>query len=139
MNRLAILFIFFLAVSLPSVAAVAQDGAIHPDKKNATSAKIEIDNFGKVNDRYYRPSQPEESDYAQLVTMGVKAIIDLRHRPDDRVKRRPSARVCAISMCQCMSADTRRLNWRRAFWRWSTIRRIGRSMFTATVVATGLA
>jgi protein tyrosine/serine phosphatase len=87
MNRLAILFIFFLTASMSSVAAVAQDGAIHPDKKHATPAKIEIENFGKVNDRYYRGSQPKESDYAQLVTLGVKAIIDLRHIPDDSVKQ----------------------------------------------------
>jgi tyrosine-protein phosphatase SIW14 len=41
-------------------------------------AGIRIDNFGKVNDRYYRGAQPERSDYADLATLGVKTIVDLR-------------------------------------------------------------
>lgn len=37
-----------------------------------------IENFGKVNDNYFRGSQPTHSQLATLKAMGVKTIIDLR-------------------------------------------------------------
>lgn len=37
-----------------------------------------IKNFGKVNDNYFRGSQPTQSQLASLKAMGVKTIIDLR-------------------------------------------------------------
>jgi len=45
-----------------------------------------INNFGKVNENYYRGSQPNESQVAALKAMGVKTIIDLRrdYLPEER-------------------------------------------------------
>ena len=40
-------------------------------------AKITIDNFGRVNDGYYRGAQPQGHDYADLAALGVKTVIDL--------------------------------------------------------------
>jgi tyrosine-protein phosphatase SIW14 len=40
-------------------------------------ANIRIDNFGQVNDRYYRGAQPEGRDYGDLAALGVKLVIDL--------------------------------------------------------------
>lgn len=37
-----------------------------------------IKNFGKVNDNYFRGSQPNQSQMAALKAMGVKTILDLR-------------------------------------------------------------
>lgn len=37
-----------------------------------------IRNFGKVNDNYYRGSQPTQSQMAALKAMGVRTVIDLR-------------------------------------------------------------
>ena len=37
-----------------------------------------IENFGKVNDSYYRGGQPKEKQIQQLKLLGVKTIIDLR-------------------------------------------------------------
>jgi protein tyrosine/serine phosphatase len=37
-----------------------------------------IKNFGKVNDNYYRGSQPDQAQLAELKAIGVKTIIDLR-------------------------------------------------------------
>jgi tyrosine-protein phosphatase SIW14 len=52
-----------------------------PVRGAATSAldisKIRIDNFGRVNDNYYRGGQPEGRDYADLAAAGVKTIINL--------------------------------------------------------------
>jgi tyrosine-protein phosphatase SIW14 len=41
------------------------------------AAGIRIDNFGQVNERYYRGAQPDAGDYADLAALGVKTVIDL--------------------------------------------------------------
>jgi protein tyrosine/serine phosphatase len=38
---------------------------------------IHIDNFARVNDRYYRGAQPIGDDYAALAKLGVKTVINL--------------------------------------------------------------
>jgi protein tyrosine phosphatase (PTP) superfamily phosphohydrolase (DUF442 family) len=39
---------------------------------------VSIGNFGKINDNYYRGSQPKGSDYSALAALGVKTVIDLQ-------------------------------------------------------------
>jgi tyrosine-protein phosphatase SIW14 len=36
-----------------------------------------IDNFGKINENFYRGAQPEGSDYADLATFGIRTVINL--------------------------------------------------------------
>src|SRR5687767_2100907 len=55
---------------------VVLTGAIASAQKVFTPAKIK--NFGKVNDNYFRGSQPHRAHLAALRAMGVKTIIDLR-------------------------------------------------------------
>ena len=38
----------------------------------------DIENFGKVNDNYYRGSQPDAAQFADLKKLGIKTVIDLR-------------------------------------------------------------
>lgn len=40
-------------------------------------SSIRIDNFGRVDDHYYRGSQPKGQDYADLAALGVKTVINL--------------------------------------------------------------
>jgi len=40
-------------------------------------ARVHIDNFGKVDDEYYRGAQPDGRDYEDLASLGVKTVIDL--------------------------------------------------------------
>jgi protein tyrosine/serine phosphatase len=42
------------------------------------SSEISIKNFGKVNENYYRGSQPVGGQFAELKRLGVKTVIDLR-------------------------------------------------------------
>jgi uncharacterized protein (TIGR01244 family) len=59
-----------------TVPAVVSAGA----GSNATVAPasyIRIDNFGRVDDHYYRGAQPEGRDYADLAALGVKTVINL--------------------------------------------------------------
>ena len=62
---LAIIFILGLVQSL-AIAQVLSD------------PKVNIPNFGKVNEHYYRGSQPEAEDFVKLKNLGVKTIVDLR-------------------------------------------------------------
>jgi tyrosine-protein phosphatase SIW14 len=70
------LVLMLLAVSLTTATSVtkvtAQDGV----KTQAVVATIE--NFGKVDDNYYRGSQPSATQMEQLKRLGVKTVIDLR-------------------------------------------------------------
>src|SRR4051812_2820992 len=52
----------------------------------AASPGIHIDNFGKVDDEYYRGSQPERTDYADLAKLGVKTVVDLQSDGSPREK-----------------------------------------------------
>ena len=69
---------FALALTIP---AAAQNAAF-------SLSRIRIDNFGMVNTNYYRGSQPEGHDYADLAALGVKSVIDLTD--DDGMASEPA-------------------------------------------------
>lgn len=48
----------------------------------AALASVHIDNFGKVDDHYYRGAQPKPDDIRALSGLGVKLIIDLAKEGD---------------------------------------------------------
>ncbi len=43
-----------------------------------TSTGAKIDNFGQINENYYRGAQPSASGFVALKGMGVKTVIDLQ-------------------------------------------------------------
>src|SRR4030095_13870719 len=45
---------------------------------NDRISKIQIENFGRINENYYRGAQPKKNDYADLAALGVKSVIDLQ-------------------------------------------------------------
>jgi protein tyrosine/serine phosphatase len=59
-----------LALSVAASAAAATKGS-------GKLTSITIDNFGQVDDHYYRGAQPQGHDYANLSALGVKTVIDL--------------------------------------------------------------
>jgi protein tyrosine phosphatase (PTP) superfamily phosphohydrolase (DUF442 family) len=63
---LALLLLLFVLAGRP--APGPQDGA----------PEIGLENFGRVNENYYRGSQPREVEFAALRRLGVKTVIDLR-------------------------------------------------------------
>ncbi len=65
-----------LAAALALVAGVAASGAREGNNKKAAGAPAE--NFGKVNENYYRGGQPDAEGFARLKQLGVKTVIDLR-------------------------------------------------------------
>jgi len=60
-----------LAVALALAGAAAS-------ASGQRSAALEIENFGKVNDNYFRGGQPKAEHYGELRRLGIKTVIDLR-------------------------------------------------------------
>jgi protein tyrosine/serine phosphatase len=60
-----------------AICLLAILGAAAPPRM-AQPPGVTIKNFGKVSDQFYRGSQPNEAEVAQLKKLGVKTVIDLR-------------------------------------------------------------
>jgi len=64
----------FLFISVLAFALVAMPAPAH----HSSVSGVTIDNFGKINDNYYRGSQPNQDEFTQLKRLGIKTVIDLR-------------------------------------------------------------
>jgi protein tyrosine/serine phosphatase len=78
---------YFAAILLGLTLAVpagADDGSRSriSNSSSAALSAVRIDNFGQVNDHYYRGAQPKPSDYAALRALGIKTVIDLTQNGD---------------------------------------------------------
>jgi len=86
LKRTAVPYLAALTVALslstyPAPAAAGEHNAAHTAPSSALE-KIRIDNFGKINDRYYRGAQPKGHDFADLAAVGIKTVIDLADEGD---------------------------------------------------------
>ena len=72
-----------------AVAIVVALGTVALAKTHSDPAfsNIKIRNFGKMDARFYRGAQPDESDYKDLKSLGVKTVIDLQDHPTSYEKR----------------------------------------------------
>jgi protein tyrosine/serine phosphatase len=70
-----------LTVALALSGYAARTLAASPATAAAASAaalsRVHIDNFGRVDDEYFRGAQPDGRDYSDLAAIGVKTVIDL--------------------------------------------------------------
>ena len=66
---------------LALAVAIAAPVAAKEVRPQATAAvrepAVRIDNFGRINERYYRGAMPQDEDFAALAKLGVKTTIDL--------------------------------------------------------------
>jgi protein tyrosine/serine phosphatase len=74
-------------------AAVASPAFAKDPKSGATpaavaTAAVHIDNFGRVNEHFYRGAQPTAQDLADLAKLGVKTTIDLTDGDGDSNEQR---------------------------------------------------
>src|ERR1700686_1275245 len=63
---------FVLAIGVVSLAKTHTDPAF---------SNINIKNFGKMDDRFYRGAQPKAEDFKELKALGIQTVIDLRDDP----------------------------------------------------------
>ena len=75
-----------ISAALTIVLAI---GTVAVAKRHSDPAfsNIKIRNFGKMDNRFYRGAQPDESDYKDLKALGVKTVIDLQDHPTSYEKR----------------------------------------------------
>ena len=73
------------ATAATLICAITLTAGAIPDNKRATGdrAAVDIENFGKVNDHFYRGAQPKARNYEQLAALGIKTIVDLREDARD--------------------------------------------------------
>jgi tyrosine-protein phosphatase SIW14 len=76
----------FARVPLAALAVLLIGAASAARAENARSSAIRIDNFGVVNDHYYRGAQPTPADFPDLAALGVKTVIDLTREGRDDEK-----------------------------------------------------
>jgi protein tyrosine/serine phosphatase len=78
-----------LLVALALASPVAAHADSHRSRATVVdTSSVHIDNFGRVDSRYYRGAQPEGRDYADLAALGIKTVINLTSddaRPNERV------------------------------------------------------
>ena len=78
-------FLVRAAVFAAMVGSAALSFGQQPSGKNFSNIKIK--NFGQMDERFYRGAQPQESDYTDLATLGIKTVIDLQDNPTSYEKR----------------------------------------------------
>jgi protein tyrosine/serine phosphatase len=61
-------FILALSIAAPYNAFAEKSDAL---------SRISIENFGQINDGYFRGAQPRGRDYQDLAAIGIKTVIDL--------------------------------------------------------------
>ena len=89
---------FLVVWSLAPVAA-GQTSQVSASKVTNDLATIRIDNFGRVNEHYYRGAQPDGQDYADLAALGVRTLIDLTS-DDAQANERALAERAGMSYVQ---------------------------------------
>jgi tyrosine-protein phosphatase SIW14 len=72
------------AIAVMIVLSIAAPYQAFADRSEPLS-HISIDNFGKINDVYFRGAQPRGRDYADLAAVGIKTVIDLSNEQETEV------------------------------------------------------
>lgn len=67
---------YSIALLLAITAATLQ--GLTSNAQSTATAPTGLENFGKLNDNYYRGSQPSAEEFTGLKKLGVKTVIDLR-------------------------------------------------------------
>lgn len=63
-------------IAILALVFAIQSAALAKSKNNQF-LNIKIDNFGQMDERFFRGSRPDEKSYAALAQLGIKTIIDL--------------------------------------------------------------
>ena len=85
----------FSTKPISTVALILTLSVLSFAKTNASSLpSIKIDNFGQMDDRFYRGSRPKSEDFKNLAALGIKTVIDLT----DNSREREQPAVEAVGM-----------------------------------------
>ena len=82
---------FSVLFGVISLVLAAQISAFSQEVEKSNTSTVTIKNFGQMDDRFFRGGQPKQNDYQQLVTLGIKTVIDLQDNPKEYEKRNVEA------------------------------------------------
>lgn len=85
-SRQALVAIVAVVAILSTSAICIASSGDKSSKKSPNREDVDVSNFGKVTDTYYRGAQPKEDEYTELANLGIKTIIDLRDDPKGYAK-----------------------------------------------------
>ena len=66
--KISVVVAIVLAIGTAAISKTHSDPAF---------SNIKIDNFGKMDERFYRGARPSERDFANLKALGIQTVIDL--------------------------------------------------------------
>jgi protein tyrosine/serine phosphatase len=70
-----------LLILVFAIYSFAPPSSSSPTNPSKTFSSITIQNFGQMDDHFYRGAQPKDNEYKELAELGVKTVIDLRDDP----------------------------------------------------------
>jgi protein tyrosine/serine phosphatase len=79
--------IYAKITAIAGLVLLCASGAFAKRHSDPAFSNIKIRNFGKMDDRFYRGAQPNESDYKDLKALGINTVIDLQDSPTNYEKR----------------------------------------------------
>lgn len=62
--------------------------------KNSNFPNVKIDNFGQLNERFYRGARPSSDDVKSLAALGIKTVIDLTD--NSMAKEKPAVEAAGM-------------------------------------------
>jgi tyrosine-protein phosphatase SIW14 len=78
--------VFFRAYAGTFLVVLAIATAAFAQTEPTSFPNVHIQNFGQMDEHYFRGAQPEPGDYKSLKDLGVATVIDLRNDPTDYEK-----------------------------------------------------
>lgn len=87
-------YLFGTVASFAVLLTLALSGFSQTSPDKAKFPGIKIKNFGQMDERFYRGSQPLKGEYQALKDLGIQTVIDLQEFPTDYEK----AEVEALGM-----------------------------------------
>ena len=88
-------FILALSIAAPYNAFAEKSDAL---------SRISIENFGRINDGYFRGAQPKGHDYQDLAAIGIKTVIDLSDDQETEAQSVESAGMKFVRIALTTSA-----------------------------------
>ena len=84
-SSLSVLFTVIALVLASSITAFTQE------LNKSDVSKVNIKNFGQMDDRFFRGGQPKENQYQELSALGITTVIDLQDDPTSYEKQNVEA------------------------------------------------
>ena len=82
------LSVFFAVVGLVLASSIT---AFTQELNKTEVSKVNIKNFGQMDDRFFRGAQPKENQYQELAALGITTVIDLQDDPTSYEKQNVEA------------------------------------------------